>query len=663
MILKAKKYLEKYFGYKEFRKGQELIVGSILQKKDTVGVMPTGGGKSLCYQIPALCFPGLTIVISPLISLMKDQIDFLNSIKYPAEILNSTVDMQKQKEIMDLIESNHLKLLYLTPERFKSENFLNWISKQRISLFAIDEAHCISEWGHDFRVEYRKLKDIIKVLGRPPVLALTATATEEVRSDIVKTLELDNPNVFVSGFNRDNLIYGVQNHLTEEEKNKSLIEFINKLKGSGIVYTSSIKNAENLYNVLSSNLKKRVGIYHGSLDSHQRRKIQEEFLNNEVEVLIATSAFGMGVNKPDIRFVVHYSIPGTIEAYYQETGRAGRDGKTSYCLLMEYQDDIDIQEFFIEAKNPTVEELETVLSNIRKYSRDRYLFTDSYELLSDGKKLSNFKIDAILKQLNFMGFIEFDYAGEDKIEIAFDMKRADKVEGDSFLEDLVALKSDDSSTLVIQLKYLIKRVDLTEKLIKVKLDNLKKNKVLNYTVIKAGKTIKVVKEQFSDKEKKIYHDKLINKIKIDRAKLDAVIKYASLDNECRRKYLLNYFGEEFNEDNCKKCDICRHTYKSIESLDYTDMQKEILFFVLKNDDKVGKNKAVKILKGSYELEPKYREWDEFGQMKSINAVEIENEFNILIGRKVLQIKKGKYQTLRLSNYGINEIKKKGLFKK
>ncbi|HOV14987.1 MAG TPA: ATP-dependent DNA helicase RecQ, partial [Spirochaetota bacterium] len=546
MILKAKNYLEKYFGYKEFRKGQELIIGSILEKKDTVGVMPTGGGKSLCYQIPALCFPGLTIVISPLISLMKDQIDFLHSINYPAELLNSTVNQQKQREIVNLIEQNQLKLLYLTPERFKNENFLNWISKQNISLFAIDEAHCISEWGHDFRVEYRKLNDIIKKMGRPPVLALTATATEEVRSDIVKTLALDKPNIYVSGFNRDNLIYGAQNHLTEEEKNKAVIEFINKISGAGIIYTSSIKNAENLYYILNSNLKKKIGVYHGSVEPLKRKKIQEDFLNNQIDVLIATNAFGMGVNKPDIRFVVHYSIPGTIEAYYQETGRAGRDGKTSYCLLMEYQDDIDIQDFFIQAKNPTIDEMEIVLANIKKHSKNKTLYTDDYELLSDGENLSNFKIDAIVKQLNFMGFIESDYIPEDRVEVRFN---SDKTifKKDNFIEELFSLKNDNESQLSVQLKYLSKRFDLSEKMINEKLVSLKKDKVINFNIIKAGKVIKIVKGQFSNDEKKLYHEKVVVKIKHDKEKLKSVIKYASLYNECRRKYLLNYFGEEFKE--------------------------------------------------------------------------------------------------------------------
>lgn len=656
MISNAKNYLEKYFGYKEFRKGQELIIDSILNKNDTVGIMPTGGGKSLCYQVPALCFSGLTIVISPLISLMKDQIDFLHKINYPAELLNSTVNPQKQRDIANMVEQNQLKLLYLTPERFKSEVFSKWISEQNISLFAIDEAHCISEWGHDFRVEYRKLNEIIKLIGRPPVLALTATATKDVQNDIVKTLELDKPNIYVSGFNRDNLIYGAQNHLTEENKNKALIEFVNKLNGAGIIYTSSIKNAENLYNILTSNLKKKVGVYHGSLDSDKRKEVQDDFLNNKIDILIATNAFGMGVNKPDIRFVVHYSIPGTIEAYYQETGRAGRDGQTSYCLLMEYQDDIDIQEFFIEVKNPTIEEMELILQNIKKESKNKTIYTDDYELLSGGEKISNFKIDAIVKLLNFMGFIEEEFIPEDTVELEFDTKKT-KTTKDSFLNELLSLKNDYQISLSIRLKFLTKRFDLSEKMVIDKLTKLKKDKLINFTIIKSGKKIKLLKSNFTTQEKENYHNKVVTKVRHDKQKLSSVIKYASLTNECRRKYLLNYFGEEVTINNCGKCDICRGTFKGNDSFTFSDLQKKIVSFIMHNEDRVGKNKAIKILKGSYELEPKYREWDEFGQLKNINFSDIENDFDILIAKKILQSKKGKYQTLKLSNYGLNEVKK------
>ena len=655
MIEIAKNYLQKYFGYKEFRKGQELIIDSVLQKKNTLGIMPTGGGKSLCYQIPALCFEGLTIVISPLISLMKDQIDFLYSINYPAEMLNSTITFQQQRDVMSMVENKQIKVLYLTPERFRSSNFLEWISAIDISIFAIDEAHCISEWGHDFRPEYRRLSTIIKELGDPIVLALTATATKEVRDDIIKALDMKTPNIFVSGFNRDNLIYGVQNHISEEEKNKALIEFINKISGAGIVYTSSIKTAESLFNVLKSNLNRKVGLYHGSLPPQIRKKMQDDFLANKIDVLIATNAFGMGVNKLDIRFVVHYSIPGTIEAYYQETGRAGRDGKISYCLILEYDRDIYIQKFFIEAKNPSFESLLEVLVNIKKYSKNDNLYIDDYSLLTSSK-LSNFKIDAILKQLHFINCIDFEFIAEEKIEINL-RKTKPKTEDDiNFLDELKVLKDYDSSTLNISTKQLAKRFDLPERILKEKLLELSEKKIIEYNIIKSGKTIKILKDNIPPTEEKEYNQKLTHKKEIDQAKLDAVIQYGNLCT-CRRKYLLNYFGEEFKEDNCGKCDICRGTYKNINIVTFNEIQKEIIFFALKHSGKVGKLKLIKILKGSYDLEPKYREFDECGNLKSYNLNEIESELNILLKNDIIQIKDGKYPTIRLSNKGLSEIKK------
>jgi len=662
MIKKAENYLNKYFGYKNFRHGQELIIQSVLDGKNTVGIMPTGGGKSLCYQIPALCFDHLTIVISPLIALMKDQIDFLRSIKYPAEMLNSTVDFGRQRDIKNLIENNELKILYLTPERFRSDTFLEWLKDIKISLFAIDEAHCISEWGHDFRPEYRRLSEVIKILNNPTVLALTATATQEVRDDIVASLNLKSPKVFVSGFNRDNLIYGVQNHISKEEKNKALIDFVKKISGSGIVYTSSIKNAEELFLILKSNTNKKIGIYHGSMFQNERKLNQELFLDNKIDVLVATNAFGMGVNKSDIRFVVHYNIPGTIESYYQETGRAGRDDKTSYCLLLEYDYDIEIQKFFIEAKNPSFDEMNAVLENIKLNYKKRAVYTDDFDILENNIKINNFKTDAIVKQLHYLDIIDFDFIPENKVEIDI-LKKKISSEDINFIEELSCFFDETKTHILIQTKILTKRLAISEKDLINKLEELAVKKVLEYKIIKSGKVIKILKDKLTVKEKETYISKVKSKIEFDNKKLQFVINYSTLENTCRRKFLLNYFGEDFDQLNCGKCDICRGTYKNDIKVDFNDTQKEISLFVILHDGKLGKSKIINILKGGYDLEPKYREWEECGSLKNVNIKEIENEFNILLKKGILMTKPGKYPTIKISNNGINEFKKNNLKQK
>jgi ATP-dependent DNA helicase RecQ len=662
MMKKAYEFLDRYFGYKEFRQGQESIIGSVVSKKDTVGIMPTGGGKSLCYQIPALCFKGTTVVISPLISLMKDQIDFLRSKDYPAEILNSTIGFQRQREIMQECEIGNVRLLYLTPERFRNEGFLEWICGIEVSVFVIDEAHCISEWGHDFRPEYRKLSEYIRKLGRPPVLALTATATPEVRDDIIRSLGLTDPNVFVSGFNRENLIYGVRNLFSEEEKNRSVIDFVAGMQGPGIIYSSSIKGAELVWRILRSNTDRKIGLYHGSLPSQLRKKNQEDFQNNLIDVLVATNAFGMGVNKKDIRYVVHYSIPGSIEAYYQETGRAGRDGKTSYCLLLEYGDDVGIQKFFIEAKNPSCDFLCEVLENIVKHSKKGLVYADDHDLLAVDRNSNGFKIDAAVRQLHFMEAIDFEYFPEERLEIKVHKNKITDENEMQFADEILS-SGGESSFIAITTKVLAKRLDMTESVLKDKLKSLADEKKIGLNVIRSGRVVKILKLKLASAEKDEYEKKLKMKKALDYEKLAGMVEYSAIESQCRRKFLLNYFGEEYNEPNCGKCDICRGTYKNVRNSGINGIQEQIIYFLIGHDGKIGKNKLIKILKGSYDMEPRYREWEECGALKNENIKDIENEFNILLKRKIIDIKDGKYPVVKISASGMNELKKDGLFRK
>ena len=392
--------LKKYFGFTQFKGLQEVVIKSILQKKDTFVIMPTGGGKSLCYQLPALMNSGTAIVISPLIALMKNQVDAIRGISEHegvAHVLNSSLNKSEVAQVKSDIESGITKLLYVAPESLIKEEYVNFLKQQTISFVAIDEAHCISEWGHDFRPEYRNLKHIIEQIDNVPVIGLTATATEKVQEDILKTLGISDATTFKASFNRPNLFYEVRPKTKDVEKD--IIRFVKQRTGkSGIIYCLSRKKVEEISQVLQVNNIKAVP-YHAGLDAKTRVKHQDMFLMEDCDVVVATIAFGMGIDKPDVRFVIHHDIPKSLESYYQETGRAGRDDGEGYCLAFYAYKDIEKLEKFMACKPIAEQEIgHALLQEVVGYaetsmSRRKYLlhyFGEEFdELNGDGAKMDD----------------------------------------------------------------------------------------------------------------------------------------------------------------------------------------------------------------------------------------------------------------------------------
>ncbi|MEQ2472063.1 DNA helicase RecQ [Laedolimicola intestinihominis] len=347
--MKPTEVLKNYFGYDTFRPGQEEIIEAILNGRDAMAIMPTGAGKSVCYQVPALLLPGITLVVSPLISLMQDQVKALNDVGVHAAFINSALTEGQIRKALSLAAQGVYKIIYVAPERLESWEFLDFATHTEISMVTVDEAHCISQWGQDFRPSYVKIVDFIRKLGRRPVVsAFTATATENVRDDILRTLQLANPNVVVTGFDRENLYYSVE-HI--RKKDDFILDYIEKHPSdSGIIYCATRKNVDKLYEEL---FKRGVAVtrYHAGLGGAERKKNQEDFIYDRAPVVVATNAFGMGIDKSNVRFVIHYNMPQSMENYYQEAGRAGRDGEPAQCILLFSPQDMMINRFLLEQKD------------------------------------------------------------------------------------------------------------------------------------------------------------------------------------------------------------------------------------------------------------------------------------------------------------------------
>ena len=562
LLEKARATLRQSFGYPGFRPGQERAIASILTGRDTLVVLPTGGGKSLCYQVPALMTPGLTVVVSPLISLMKDQVDALSARGLPAAFINSTLTSSQVSDRLAKAGRGEIKMLYVAPERFDAGVTADRLRAMGVSLLAVDEAHCISEWGHDFRPSYLRMRDVRDRLGAPPTMALTATATPEVRKDIATQLALRNPTIIVTGFDRTNLHYHVIPTRTDQEKDDTLVQALRDNDGLAVVYASTRRNVERIAGVLE---RARISAtaYHAGLDDAHRHEVQDNFMRENVRAIVATNAFGMGIDKPNVRLVVHHAMPGTLEAYYQEAGRAGRDGLHSECVLLHSFPDRFTHEFFIKGaypERPVVEAVYSAMQRVVDASGMTDLGSEEIARLVPGK-VGGRDIDSVLRILQRADVVrrESESGSSVAIRLLATPERIKRELPDShnpelgFLRALwraVGARLHDGA--VVALDGLPPGFSGSATAIPL-LASLQSRQFLTWERIGGGMRLTNPKAPLSSFP--IEWAVIDRRRRADLAKLDAMQKYAYTTG-CRRAFVLRYFGDEASRGTCGGCDNC-----------------------------------------------------------------------------------------------------------
>ena len=570
--------LQTHFGYTSFRKGQREIIAAILDGENVFAVFPTGHGKSLCYQLPALMLDGITVVISPLISLMKDQVDGLSEQGIEAvSLINSALTWEEYQSELSRLQRNEIKLLYISPERLRSRRFLDILNAFPISLFVIDEAHCISQWGRDFRPAYLSLRDTLDVL-QPRVIALfTATAPPDIQDDVLNVLNIPTPRILTQGIDRPNLKLCVQSNEDDDEKYQHLEKLLTDQNGhslmaslgdlrtspkNGIIYAGRRRETEEIADFLRKR-GFRADFYHAGLEPHERNRVQEAFFDdseNGLDIVVATKAFGMGIDKPDIRYIVHWTLTGTLEEYCQEIGRAGRDGEDSFCVLFFCHDDRGLHEWFIRENapdKPFLIKLLRVIESFRGINKYRAIANEELEWMSGAKAT---KILVSLSYLEKLGFLQRWYNVPSQLSVRFHTSWIEGMEpADAELRYLFRVLRESRSRTILEIS---EAAELSPKAVMEQLAELQNDGYIQYW----GQEDLLLIELLQDSELLgTLTDEQIevgDYVRRKQSQIDQAIVYA-LETTCRTRVIRKYFGEDVEEDyRCGTCDLCQKSRQS-----------------------------------------------------------------------------------------------------